>query len=67
MDDIIITESDDNEINVLVRTLNKMFALKDLGPLHFFLGVEVTGLSNGLLLSQQKYIKKLLSKAKIRC
>jgi hypothetical protein len=37
--------------------------LKDLGPLHFFLGIEVTAIGNGLLLSQGKYAAELLQKA----
>jgi hypothetical protein len=39
------------------------FALKDLGNLHFFLGIEVNKISNGILLSQSKYAKELLRKA----
>ena len=42
------------------------FSLKDLGPLHYFLGIEVTRLANGSLhLSQQKYIRDLLAKSKM--
>jgi histone deacetylase 1/2 len=41
-----------------------LFALKDLVPLHYFLGVEVhTPSHGGLLLSQRKYASKLLLKA----
>jgi hypothetical protein len=36
--------------------------LKDLGPLHFFLEIEVTTIGNGLLLSQGKYAAELLQK-----
>jgi hypothetical protein len=41
------------------------FAVKDLGPLHYFLGVEVTKVPNGLMLSQQHHIMSLLQKANI--
>lgn len=38
-------------------TLSQEFAIKDLGPLHFFLGVEVIPTAQGLFfLSQWKYI-----------
>jgi hypothetical protein len=41
-----------------VVQLGSSFALKDLGPLHYFLGIEVhtTG-RGGLLLSQRKYMR----------
>ena len=36
------------------------FAVKDLDNLHYFLGVEVTHLDSGLLLSHRRYIEDLL-------
>jgi hypothetical protein len=48
----------------LVHQLGTSFALKDLGPLHYILSVEVhTPSRGGLLLSQQKYASELLLKA----
>jgi len=48
-------------IQQLILNLSACFVLKDLGPLHFFLEVQVTHLPNGgLHLSQQKYIIDLL-------
>jgi len=38
-----------------------MFSLKDMGPFHFFLGVEVIPTRTGLFLSQHKYIRELLA------
>jgi len=52
VDDIIITSSHTGAIS----------RLKDLGPLHFFLGVEATWSSDGLHLSQQRYILDVLKK-----
>ncbi|KAK1609824.1 hypothetical protein QYE76_033497 [Lolium multiflorum] len=46
----------------LLRDLNKNFAIKDLGDLHFFLGIEVKKLNDGLLLTQEKYATDLLDK-----
>jgi histone deacetylase 1/2 len=51
VDDIIDTSSSDHAISVLLKDLNAHFAIKDLGELHFFLGIEVKKISNGLLLT----------------
>lgn len=37
--------------------------MKDLGSLHYFLGIEVTSTPNGLFLSQAKYAQEILTKA----
>ncbi|XP_072075385.1 uncharacterized mitochondrial protein AtMg00810-like [Arachis hypogaea] len=63
IDDIIITGNDSVEINAMIQNLNKIFTLKDLGELSYFLGIEVQRSKTGQLhLSQTKYIKDLLSK-----
>jgi histone deacetylase 1/2 len=62
VDDIIVTSSSDSAVSALLKDLNVHFAIKDLGPLHFFLGIEVKRLSDGLLLTQEKYANDLLSK-----
>jgi len=62
VDDIIITSSHTGAISRLIQDLNLSFALKELGPLHFFLGVEATWSSDGLHLSQQRYILDILKK-----
>jgi histone deacetylase 1/2 len=56
------TSSSDHAISGLLKSLNKNFAIKDLGDLHYFLGIEVTKTQNGLLLTQGKYAKDLLQK-----
>uniref|UniRef100_A0A3Q7EXD1 Reverse transcriptase Ty1/copia-type domain-containing protein n=1 Tax=Solanum lycopersicum TaxID=4081 RepID=A0A3Q7EXD1_SOLLC len=40
--------------------LSNRFSLKDLGPLHFFLGIKVLPQSAGLFLSQTKCIMDIL-------
>ena len=37
------------------------FAVKNLGPMKYFLGIEVAHSSNGIIFSQQKYIPDLLT------
>lgn len=62
VDDIIITGNNNTLIQRFIHQLDSAFALKDLGPLNFFLGIEVHRDINGLYLTQRKYILSLLKK-----
>jgi hypothetical protein len=62
VDDIIIRASDQAAITELLQLLSADFAVKDLGDLHYFFGVEVLKLDSGMLLSQCRYIMDLLKK-----
>ena len=65
VDDIIITSSSNQAINKLLYNLKFDFVVKQLSPLKFFLGIEVIPSPNGVLLSQQRYIKDILSHTKM--
>jgi hypothetical protein len=60
VDDIIIISSVLAAISDLLQQLWMSFAVKDLGKLNYFLGVEVTPLKTIFLLSQRRYILDLL-------
>jgi hypothetical protein len=60
VDDIIVASSSSKATKGLMRKLNQEFALKDLGDLHYFLGIEVHKVTNGVILSQDKYAYDLL-------
>ena len=62
VDDIIITSSSTLVIDSLLCTLQSNFVVNDLGSLKFFLGVEVIPTKYGILLSQQCYIKDILTR-----
>jgi histone deacetylase 1/2 len=54
IDDIIVSSSSDAAVSALLKNLGHEFALKDLGDLHYVLGLEVHKQSGGLLLNQKK-------------
>lgn len=49
VDDIVITGNSSDEITCFVQKLHSEFALKDMGELHYFLGIEVSRSSSGSL------------------
>ncbi|KAK1606847.1 hypothetical protein QYE76_030520 [Lolium multiflorum] len=53
VDDIILTASSTDLLRQLTACCAE-FALKDLGPLHYFLGIEVVRRTNGFFLHQRK-------------
>lgn len=63
VDDIILTGSNEQLVQSVIHQLTSEFEMKDLGLLHFFLGLQVEYQSQGLLIHQTKYIKDLLQKA----
>ncbi|XP_026452229.1 uncharacterized protein LOC113352646 [Papaver somniferum] len=65
VDDILITVNCPFTIHSLITSMNNEFAIKDLGELHFFLGIQHTHTSDGIHLSQTQYISNLLSKTKM--
>ena len=54
VDDIVITGNDMEDICCLKKLLATEFEIKDLGPLKYFLGMEVARLREGLSISQKK-------------
>ena len=60
VDDIIITGNASNQITYLISALSATFDLKDLGPLNYFLGIQITPTKYGLTLSQTKYASDVL-------
>uniref|UniRef100_A0A2N9FCZ8 Reverse transcriptase Ty1/copia-type domain-containing protein n=1 Tax=Fagus sylvatica TaxID=28930 RepID=A0A2N9FCZ8_FAGSY len=60
VDDIIITGSDKEDIQILIKHLSSSFLTKDLGKLCYFLGIEVARSKVGISLSQRKYTIDIL-------
>lgn len=65
IDDIIITGNDSYHCNAIITHLGLLLHLKDLGYLHYFLGLEVKRNPTVLFLCQTKYAIKLLYKTNL--
>lgn len=63
VDDIVLTASSDKFLRAVIDKLHAEFKMKDLGPLHYFLGIHVTRSPTGFFLSQHKYAEDLLERA----
>ena len=51
VDDMLITGDDSEYISVLKKQLGEQFQISDLGPLSYFLGIEVQHSPKGYSLS----------------
>jgi hypothetical protein len=60
VDDILLTGSNSA---MLHRLLSSEFKLRDLGDVHYFLGIKVQSTGMGLILRQHKYILDILTRA----
>jgi len=61
--DDILTGSSAPLVTNLIQLLSSEFAMKDLGPIHHFLGIEITQTPEGLHLSQSHYALTILERA----
>eukprot|EP00253_Pinus_taeda_P031817 PITA_31817 len=62
VDDLLIIGSSSSAIATVKRALHDRFLMTDMGPLHFFLGLEISQDATGIKLSQAKYARDLLER-----
>jgi histone deacetylase 1/2 len=60
--DIIVASSSEKAVDALLHDLGMDFALKDLEELHYFLGIEVKKVHDGIILTQERYANELLQR-----
>lgn len=63
VDDIIVASSSSQAVEALLLDLREDFALEHLGKLHYFLGIEVEGTKDSIVLTQKKYASEIIEKA----
>jgi hypothetical protein len=59
----LITGNDLISIIATKTFLHKLFHLKDLGTIKYFLGIEVSASTNGIFISQRKYALNIIEDA----
>ena len=63
VDDIILTASSPSLVKKVISCLASEFAMTDLGPLSFFLGIAASRNASGLFLSQSAFAREILARA----
>ena len=61
VDDLIISGNNSAALSSFKAYLSDCFRMKDLGPLKYFLGIEVARSADGFFLSQRKYTLDIIS------
>jgi hypothetical protein len=62
VDDLIITGNASKLIDEIKRQLSQVFEMKDLGELHYCLGLEIWREVGQTLVTQRKYTRELLKR-----
>ncbi|XP_045809810.1 uncharacterized mitochondrial protein AtMg00810-like [Trifolium pratense] len=65
VDDLIFTGNDQELFEKFKTSMEKNFAMTDLGKMRFFLGVEVKQTKEGIFMFQQKYASEILKRFKM--
>lgn len=60
VDDVLLTGSSSDLMNTLIAALSDHFSMKDMGEIHYFLGIQAQYHENGLFLSQTAYAEEIL-------
>lgn len=63
VDDIVLTGTSQLIMSQVKEYLNKKFSIKDLGHIHYFLGIEVARSASGIFINQRKYVIDIIHEA----
>lgn len=62
VDDFLISGNSEEVIHDLKKVLSNHFHMKDMGPVSYFMGLEIDRSEDGFFVSQQKYTLDLIKK-----
>ncbi|GKB56139.1 zinc finger, CCHC-type containing protein [Tanacetum coccineum] len=62
VDDMLIFGTDQVQVDLTKKFLSSRFSMKDMGEADVILGIRIKHESNGIAISQSRYIKKVLKK-----
>jgi hypothetical protein len=65
VDDLVITSTKDAEVAVFKEEMKTTFQMGDLGPISFYLGIEVHQDDSGITLRQTAYAKRIVELARL--
>lgn len=63
VDDIVVTASSVSLLKHVISKIHAQFTLKDMGALHYFLGIQVSRSPSGFFLHQHQYACDLLDRS----
>jgi hypothetical protein len=63
VDDIVLTASSTELLRRTISSLQREFTMKDLGPLHHFIGITVERRPTGMFLHPRTYTLDILKRA----
>jgi histone deacetylase 1/2 len=66
VDDIIVASTSQEAVKTLLQDLHRDFAIKDLGELHYFLGIQVKRKKGELLMTQERYAADILKRVNMQ-
>ncbi|KAB5524828.1 hypothetical protein DKX38_022577 [Salix brachista] len=62
VDDILVTGNSSSKISDFILHLSSVFSMKDLGDIHYFLGLQIARDETTLTVTQTRYLVSLLQK-----
>lgn len=66
VDDMVLAAKTSVLLHAIISKLKTAFAIKDMGPVSYFLGVDVRQTADGFFLSQAQYVDDILDRAGMR-
>nr|GEV38135.1 zinc finger, CCHC-type [Tanacetum cinerariifolium] len=62
VDDMLIFETDQNQVDKTKKFLSSRFSMKDMGEANVILGIKIKCYNKGIVITQSHYIEKILKK-----